>query len=330
LERLILIDGHAILHRAFHALPPSLTAPNGMSTNAIHGFMNMLLRVVEDLKPDFLVVCFDLPAPTFRMQVYTQYQSKRPEMIGNLKDQIGPMHELLTELKIPFFEVAGFEADDCIGTLAAQAAETRNLETIIVTGDRDMLQLVNSHVKVCVPVKGLSETKIYDEKTVVSEFRVKPSQWVDVKALKGDASDNYPGVPGIGPKTAEDLIAKFGTLERLYGKLGEVGKENPNLAKKLAEGTESAGMSQKLARIVTDVPGVHLRLEKTEVSKVDWGQGVEYMRKTLGFKSLPEKIEKNYINKNNKAVTQSHNKKEKSEGDPADVKALAGKQMRLV
>ncbi|MBI4099492.1 DNA polymerase I, partial [Candidatus Microgenomates bacterium] len=186
MAKLVLIDGHAILHRAYHALPPTI------KFNAIFGFMTMLLRVLADLKPDHLAVAFDRPEANFRQQQYTAYQGKRPEMEGNLSDQIPLVHEMLAALAIPYFEVSGFEADDCIGTLARQNTG----ETIIVTGDRDMLQLVNDHAKVCVPVKGLSETKTYDAKMIEDEFDVKPSQWVDVKALKGDASDNYSGVRG--------------------------------------------------------------------------------------------------------------------------------------
>lgn len=289
MKKLVLIDGHAILHRAFHALPPKI------KHNAVYGFTTMLLRILKDLEPTYVITAFDLPQANFRQQIYTQYQGKRPEMEGNLSDQIPLAHQLLDALGVPYFEVGGFEADDVIGTLVAQS----EIETIIVTGDRDMLQLVTDKVKVCVPVKGLSETKTYDEKLVFEEFGVKPVQWVDVKALKGDASDNYPGVTGVGPKTACDLIAKYGTLENLFGqldKLVKLGELKEATAKKLAEGAEAAGLGKKLAQIVTDVPGVHLELEKARVEEIDWLRGVKFMREVLGFKSLPEKIEKSYIN----------------------------------
>lgn len=286
MNKLLLIDGHAILHRAYHALPPNFTAPDGTQTNAIFGFTNMLLRLIEDQKPTHLAVAFDLPQPTFRQQLYTQYQKKRPEMEGNLQEQIPLVHEMLDALGVSYFEVAGFEADDVIGTIAKESTE----DVVIVTGDRDMLQLINKKVKVCVPVKGLSQTKTYDNELVKKEFGVTPQQWIDVKALKGDTSDNYLGVPGIGPKTAQDLIEKFETLEEVYKSLGKL---KPNVAKKLAEGAESAGMSKKLATIVTDVP-LDFDLEKTEVVKINWHEGVKYMRERLGFKSIPEKIEKEY------------------------------------
>lgn len=305
MEKLLLIDGHAILHRAFHALPP-LTNRAGTQTNAVYGFTTMLLRLLETQKPQYLAVAFDLPQPTFRMQIWTQYQEKRPEMQANLAEQIPLVHELLDALGICYFEVPGYEADDVIGTLS-----TQHNSVIIVTGDRDMLQLVNDKVKVLIPVRGLGETKLYDEQTIINEFGVRPNQWVDVKALKGDSSDNYPGVRGIGPKTAQDLIAQYSTLEEVYKNLNKI---KPQVAKKLAEGAEMAGLSQRLAQIVTDVP-IHWDLDSTDISKINWQKGVEYMRSVLGFRSISDKIEKNYLKK---AI------------EPSYAKAPEGKQMELI
>jgi DNA polymerase-1 len=284
---LLLIDGHAILHRAFHALPP-LTNRAGTQTNAVYGFTTLLLRLLETQKPTHLAVAFDLPQPTFRMQIWTQYQEKRPEMQSNLAEQIPLVHELLDALGIPYFEVGGYEADDVLGTLS-----TQHESVIIVTGDRDMLQLVNDKVRVLVPVRGLAETKLYDEQVVYHEHGVSPTQWVDVKALKGDASDNYPGVRGIGPKTAQELIAKYKTLENVYKHIDEL---PPKIKLKLAEGAEMAGLSQKLAKISTDVP-IKLNLDLAHVNKINWQKGVEYMRSVLGFRSIADKIEKNYLKK---------------------------------
>lgn len=282
---LLLIDGHAILHRAFHALPP-LTNSAGQQTNAVYGFTTMLLNLIQTLKPTHLAVAFDLPTPTFRMQIWTQYQEKRPEMQSDLADQIPLVHELLDALGIPYFEVPGYEADDVIGTLSKNDGDVA-----IVTGDRDMFQLINDHVKVVVPIKGLSQTKTYSSELVEEEFGVKPSQWVDVKALKGDSSDNYPGVAGIGPKTAQDLIAKYETLENLYKHIDEL----PLKVKlKLANGVEMAGLSQKLAKIATDVP-LKFNLENARVDKINWVEGVTFMRSRLGFRSISAKIEKDYL-----------------------------------
>lgn len=300
-QKLVLIDGHAILHRAYHALPP-LTNANGVQTNAVYGFMTMLLQILENQKPTHLVVAFDLPQATFRQQQYTAYQGRRPEMESNLSDQIPLVHQLLDVLEIPYFEVGGFEADDVIGTLSTQTPD----EVIIVTGDRDMLQLVNDHVKVCVPVKGLSETKTYDRTKMFDEFGIKPEQWVDVKALKGDASDNYSGVRGIGPKTAEKLIQKYDTLENVYKNLKNIDKKT---AIKLANGAEDAGLAQKLAKIVCDVP-IHLDLEKSQVAKINWTNGVEFMKQKLGFKTIVARVEKQYVNKISDPVTQLPDKED--------------------
>ncbi len=277
--KLVLIDSHAVLHRAYHALPP-LTNKDGVQTNAVYGFVTTLLRILDNFKPTHLAAAFDLPQPTFRKQQYVGYQAKRPVMQSNLVEQIPLVNELLDKLEIKHFAVAGFEADDVIGTIATRT----NVETIIVTGDRDMLQLINKNIKVCV-----SETKIYDEDLVFKEFGVKPSQWVDVKALKGDSSDNYPGVRGIGPKTAQNLIAKYETLENLYSQLGKLDK----FARKLAEGAEMAGLSKRLAQIVTDAP-VHFNLDSTDINKINWPEGAKYMKEKLGFKSLVEKIKNKF------------------------------------
>ena len=253
-----------------------------------------------------MVVVFDLPTPTFRMQIWTQYQEKRPEMQSNLAEQIPLVHELLDALGVCYFEVPGYEADDVIGTLSSKTTDNslqttaknavvssqKSVDSVaIVTGDRDMLQLINERVCVIVPLKGLTITKTYDADTVMREFGVRPNQWVDVKALKGDSSDNYPGVAGIGPVTAQGLIAKYETLESVYKHLEEL---QPKLKLKLAEGVEMAGLSQKLARIDCDVP-LQFDLRKTEVSKINWKSGAEYMRSVLGFKSIVERVIKTYL-----------------------------------
>jgi len=317
MPKLILIDGHAILHRAYHALPP-LTNKNGLQTNAVYGFMTMMLTVLERLNPEYLVVTFDLPQPTFRQQTYTQYQDKRPEMESNLADQIPLLHELLDVLRIPHFQVPGFEADDVIGTLAKQESETRNLEVIIISGDRDLLQLVDDNIKLCVPIQGLNNTKTYDRTNLLQEFGVTPEQWVDVKALKGDASDNYPGVRGIGPKTAQELVAKYGTLENIYKNLKSL---PPKVAAKLAEGAEDAGMGKKLAKIVTDVP-IRLDLESSQTAKIDWLAGSIFMQEELGFKSIVGRIEKQFLFGKKRTL-------EKVKAEP-EKKSDHGEQMKLI
>ena len=296
MKQLILIDGNAILHRAFHALP-DLTSPNGDLVNAVYGFFSMFLRVLEDIKPEYAIVCFDRPKPTFRKALYVGYQAHRPAMADDLSPQIALVHELLKKMRVPIFEVDGYEADDVIGTLAFQAVsntkprgtETRNqaedIEVIIVTGDRDLLQLVAAHVKVLAPVVGLKETILYDEQKVEEKFGIKPSQIVDYKALVGDASDGYPGVTGIGPKTARYLIKDYETFENLYQ---NVDKLPIKISEKLATDAEQAALAKKLATIVLDVP-VKLVLSDCALEKFDM-IGLRDSFEAFGFQSLIKRI----------------------------------------
>lgn len=294
MQRLVIIDGHAILHRAYHALPP-LTTSTGEQVNAVFGFISMLLRVISDLKPDYLAVAFDRPKPTFRKQLYVGYQAKRPKMDSELVPQIEIVHKVLNEMGIQIFEMDGYEADDVIGTIAERIKnhelriKNNGFDTIVVTGDRDLLQLIDDKTKIYMPVKGLSESKLYGEKEVEEKFGIKPEQIVDYKALVGDASDNYPGVPGIGPKAASSLLSCFSTLEELYEHLGNVKSEN--IRKKLAENAESAGMAKKLATIIRDVPIV-IDLKKCRLSDFD-RPNVHKTFEDLEFRSLIPRLSGN-------------------------------------
>ncbi len=301
MQRLILIDGNAILHRAFHALPP-LTSKNGEVVNAVYGFFSMFLKILEDQKPDLLVVCFDRPKPTFRKELFVGYQAKRPKMSDDLVPQIKFVHDILEKAKVEIFEADGYEADDLIGTLAnqtqnsklppkarlAKGGKTQNLETIIVSGDRDLLQLVNSHVKMIAPITGLTNMIVYDDQKVEEKFGIKPSQIVDYKSLVGDASDNYPGVKGVGPKTAVNLLKEYNDLENIYKNLKKIRKKNEKLAIKLAEGIESAGLAQKLAGIVKNAP-ITLDIEKCAISNLD-KEGLRKEFERFGFKTLVKRL----------------------------------------
>lgn len=255
MNRLIIIDGNAILHRAFHALPP-LTSPDGTLTNAVYGFTSMLIRLIFDLAPTHIAVAFDRPKPTFRKELFKDYQIKRPKMDDWLAAQIPMVHDVLSAMHIPIFEQDGFEADDVIGTICHNIPKTID-QVIIVTGDRDLLQLVTATTKAYMPTKGLSEAKLYGPTETKERLGVDPTQIPDYKALAGDQSDNYPGVAGVGPKTAQDLITKFHTVEQLYKKL-EAKKKITNvsdaLQQKLLEHKELAILSKTLATIRTDVP----------------------------------------------------------------------------
>jgi len=289
-KRLILIDGHAILHRAYHALPP-LTSRSGELLNAVYGFTTMLLKVVNDLKPDYLIVTFDVDKPTFRHEEFVGYQAKRPKIDQELAGQIGRVREVLEAMGVPAYEKEGYEADDVIGTLSRQAS-ARKIQTVIVTGDKDILQLVGRYVKVFAPVRGLSQGELLDSKKTREKLGVTPSQIIDYKALMGDPSDNYPGVPGIGPKTATALLSRFGNLAKIYKSLDKVEKEfGKSVFEKLSSGKESAYLSQKLAKIVTNVPvKLDLRKARFEFTEEERETTIEKFRQ-LRFKSLVARLE---------------------------------------
>ena len=284
---MILIDGNAILHRAFHALPP-LTNKDGIIVNAVYGFFSMFLKILEDQKPDFIVVCFDKKAPTFRKELFVGYQAKRPKMSEDLVPQIKFVHDVLRHAKVEIFEVDGYEADDLIGTVSVQAVADGGIEVYIVSGDRDLLQLVNNRVKMIAPVTGLTNMIVFDEALVSQKYGIKPSQIVDYKALVGDASDNYPGVAGIGPKTASALIKEYESLENIYKNLDKIKAKNPNLAMKLATDAEAAGLAQKLAQVVLDAP-ITLDIEKSGTEHLDKAGMVKEFEK-YGFKSLLNRL----------------------------------------
>lgn len=282
MSKLLLIDGNAVLHRAYHALPP-LNSKDGKPVNAVYGFISMLLRLITDHKPTHITVCFDTPKPTFRHTEYVGYQAHRPRTDSDLGLQFETMFKVLDAMKIPTYKLEGYEADDVIGTVATQAKEIG--EVVIVTGDRDILQLVNHKVKVYMPVKGL-EGKLYGAEEVIERMKVSPTQIVDYKALAGDPSDNYPGVAGIGPKTASKLITEFGTLEKVYKNLDKIPEK---VAKKLANGAEPAGLAKKLATIVCDVP-ITFHPEKAKMWDVG-GQDVIKLFQEIGFKTLTKRVQ---------------------------------------
>lgn len=284
MKKLLLIDGNAILHRAYHAYPPNFTDKEGNPTNAIYGFYAMLIKLLQDVAPEYLAICFDRGAPTFRMNMYAGYHANRPKMSDDLAPQVPRLQASLEEIGIPLFGIEGYEADDLLGSLSV-LAKKEDVETIIVTGDRDLLQLVNSHVKILMPLLGITKTALFDEERVEEKYGVKPSQIVDYKALVGDASDNYPGVTGIGPKGAAALIQKYGTFENLYQHILEL---PDSVGLKLATDAEQAALAKKLAEIQKDAP-VHLKLPACDVKKFTpekFGKVFD----ELGFESLKKRV----------------------------------------
>lgn len=294
MKKLILIDSHAIIHRAYHALPP-LTSPLGEPTNAVYGFSSILLRILRELKPDYLAAAFDMPGPTFRHIAYERYKATRPETPSDLSSQFTKVKEVLSAFGIKVYEKESYEADDIIGTLVKKFARAKNVEIIIVTGDMDALQLVGPRTRVYSMKKGISETVIYDEKEVYNRYGLKPEQLIDFKGLRGDPSDNISGVKGIGEKTAIDLIKKFGSIDRLYKSLKSGSKKiSPSVSLKLKEGEENAKFSRELATIKIDVP-IEIKLE--DIKWVD-GENQEDIKKIFikfGFFSLLKRLDNNQI-----------------------------------
>jgi DNA polymerase I len=284
---LVLFDGNALIHRAYHALPPLTNSKTGEMLNAAYGFVSMLLKVVNELKPTCYAVTFDKKAPTFRHHLFQAYKAQRPAAPDDLVNQFERVREIVRAFNIPIFEMDGFEADDLLGTLSQQASE-QNIDTIIVTGDADTMQLVSPKIKVLYPKpqKTFSDTMLYDESAVVQKYGVKPEQIADLKALKGDPSDNIPGVPGIGEKTAVALLQKYPSVEYIYAHIGEI--TPPKLQEKLRNNEAIAIQSRQLTTIVKDAP-VRLEIDRCQITHFDRKPVAELFRE-LEFFSLLNKL----------------------------------------
>jgi DNA polymerase-1 len=283
-SKLVLIDGHSLAFRAFHALPLSLTAPGGELTNAVFGFTSMLLNTLREQQPEYVAVAFDV-GRTFRHEMYPQYKGHRERMPDELATQIERIKQVVEALNIPIFTRDGFEADDVLATLALQA-EAQGVTSIIVTGDRDILQVVDGAISVLTSGRQFSDTIIYTPQGVEEKYGLRPDQLVDLKALVGDKSDNIPGVRGIGDKGAATLLQKYESLESLYAHLDEVTPERTRRA--LEEGQAEALLSQRLGRIITDVP---IRLDLTACHTRDYDRGkVVALFQELAFRSLVDRL----------------------------------------
>ena len=283
-SKLVLIDGHSLAFRAFHALPLSLTGPGGELTNAVFGFTSMLLNVLRDQQPEYVAVAFDV-GRTFRHEMYAEYKGHRERMPDELRTQIERIKQVVEALNIPIFTRDGFEADDVLGTLARQA-EGEGVSSLIVTGDRDILQMVNEAISVLTSGRQFSDTIIYTPEGVEERYGLRPDQLVDLKALVGDKSDNIPGVHGIGDKGATALLQKYGSLEAIYSHLDEVTPERTRKA--LEDGKADARLSQDLGRIVTDVP-IQLDLAACHTRDYDRNEAIALFQE-LAFRSLADRL----------------------------------------
>ena len=251
--KLVLIDGHSILNRAFFGIP-DLTNSEGLHTNAVYGFLNIMFKILEEEQPDYLTVAFDVSEPTFRHKMFAAYKGTRKPMAEELRQQVPLMKEMLKAMGITVVEKGGYEADDILGTIAKQS-EAKGLTVSVVSGDRDLLQLATDRIKIRIPKTKRTGTEIedYNTKEVIEKYQVTPIEFIDVKALMGDTSDNIPGVPGVGEKTAMDLIQKYGSVDAIYEKLPDIDAK-PAAIKKLTAGEDAARHSYWLATIDTDAP----------------------------------------------------------------------------
>ncbi len=313
-KRLIVIDSNSIIHRAFHALP-SLTTKKGEIVGAVYGFMLVFLKTIKDFQPDFIVACFDLPGLTFRHKQFKEYKAKRPPTPKQLSQQIPRIKEILKAFEVAVFEKQGFEADDLIGTLAHLASKeriapegeedksfssrfasprsARVIETIILSGDSDTFQLINSQTKVYALRKGVKDIVLYDKELIKEKYQgLEPKQLIGLKALRGDPSDNIPGVLGIGEKTAIKLLLEFNNLENLYQEIEKdsekARKIKPKLKKTLIKYKEQAFLSKMLAEIKCDIP-IDFRIDKCRFQDYN-KEGVKQILKKFEFHSLINRL----------------------------------------
>ncbi len=293
MEKLVLIDGHSILNRAFYGVP-DLTNSAGLHTNAVYGFLNILFKILEEEKPDYLTVAFDVKAPTFRHEIYKEYKGTRKPMPEELRQQVPVIKEVLSAMGIKMMEQPGLEADDILGTLAKRAEKSK-MAVSLVSGDRDLLQVATDHIKIRIPKTkgGKTEIEDYYASDVAEKYQVTPVQFIDLKALMGDTADNIPGVPKVGEKTATDLIVRFGSLDSVYEHLEEVSKNA--IRESLKNNRELAYLSKTLATINVESPLV-FSFEEARV-KDFYTEEAYVIFKRLEFKNLLSRFEKGISNK---------------------------------
>ncbi len=311
-KKLVLIDGHSILNRAFFGLP-DLTNSEGLHTNAVYGFLNILFKILEEEQPDYITVAFDVHAPTFRHKMFEAYKGTRAPMDDALRQQVPLIKEMLTAMGVRIVEMEGYEADDLLGTLASKG-EKQGMEVSVVSGDRDLLQLATDHVKIRIPKTKKTGTEIEDyyASDVKDRYQVTPKEFIDVKALMGDTADNIPGVPGIGEKTATALIAQYGSIEAVHENAADV--KPPRASKNIVEYWDQAVMSKELATIITDVPVDYDFSQAKLGSSADlYTEEAYVLCKKLEFKNLLSRFEvdapKNNVEEHFKVV------REKKEAD---------------
>jgi len=323
-ETFVIIDGHAVIHRAYHALPP-MSTKDGSSVNAVYGFALMLLKTIQDLDPTYIAVSFDVSGGTFRDEIYEDYKATREKADDDLYAQIPLVYELVEAFGIPIYTKEGFEADDVIGTISEKNKKHKNLTTIVVTGDKDLLQLVDDDVtEVYLLKKGMSDFELYNEDKVMEKFGFGPDRIVDYKALRGDTSDNIPGVKGIGEKTATTLITEVGGIKEIYKSINNkqlTTNISASFLKKLQDGEADARMSYELATIRRDVEGIKADLKQAQTKEFDRDALVALFRK-FEFFSLVKRIP-GMEEENKKAIKQENKKSKSKKVSLVDSKTIA-------
>ena len=292
-RKLVLIDGHSILHRAFYGVQ-DLTNAQGLHTNAIYGFLNIMFRFLEEEKPDYLAVAFDVHAPTFRHQMYEPYKGTRKPMPEELRQQVPVMKDVLRAMGVVIVEQEGLEADDILGTLAKKA-QAEGLEVTLISGDRDLLQVADAHILIRIPKTKMGRTDVEDyyPEDVAAAYQVTPLQFIDLKALMGDASDNIPGVPKVGQKTATELMVQYGSLENIYAHVEEITKKS--IRESLIQNRELADLSKVLATIRTDAD-VELDYEAAKAEGFYTQEAYDLFKK-LEFKQMLGRFEKKHVSR---------------------------------
>src|SRR5215468_509080 len=283
-RKAVLLDGHSLAFRAFFALPETLVTSSGQITNAVYGFTAMLIKLLADERPDAVVVCFDKGAPEFRLQRYAEYKAGRAETPDAFRQQLPLIREVLASLRIPMVELEGYEADDLLATLT-KCFKQKGSEVVIVTGDRDILQLVGDGVSVIMTRRGISDVIRYNNMTVLERYGVSPEKWTDFVALKGESSDNLPGVPGVGDKTAAQLINKYGDIEQVITHANEL---TPKLREAITKHAEQVRINKELGRLLDDV---QLDLDPAKLRLESWDdETVRKLFTSLEFRSLHERL----------------------------------------
>lgn len=283
MKKLLLIDANSLVHRAFHALPP-LTSKGGEPVNALYGVSSIMLKFWKEDRPDYAAALFDRPEPTFRKEKYAEYKGHRKPAVDELIAQIISAHNLFPHFGAKVFEKPGFEADDLIATLATKFSPNGDLQITILTGDMDTLQLVNPNIRVCALKQGVTNTIVFDEATVRERYGLDPGQMIDYKAMVGDPSDNIKGISGIGPKTAVELLQKWGDLDNIYAHIDELKQKN-----KLALARETAQFSKELVILRKDVEMPIEDIEELAVPK-DFEE-VRWYFSEMGFEALLKRID---------------------------------------